>query len=108
MAHGEGNDAAPTAPNDAAPTVAVPRMPRSPPRMSPGVTAAPGEEVWCAICLLDDARTFRAEREPSGLMCGHMFCGPCIHQWLAEHSRQCPTCQKHVHPSPRSVIRMYM
>ncbi|XP_062196407.1 uncharacterized protein LOC133899436, partial [Phragmites australis] len=45
----------------------------------------------CNICL-------DAAKEPVVTPCGHLFCWPCLYQWLHEHSAQseCPVCRGEV------------
>ncbi|MCO5594592.1 hypothetical protein L7F22_048625 [Adiantum nelumboides] len=42
----------------------------------------------CHICL-------EVAQEPVVTICGHLFCWPCIYQWLYQHSlaRDCPVCK---------------
>jgi E3 ubiquitin-protein ligase RNF5 len=49
----------------------------------------PGNDKWtCPIC-------FDRLTEPVVTSCGHIFCWPCISEWL-RRSSACPTCSGHV------------
>lgn len=42
----------------------------------------------CNVCL-------DVARDPVVSMCGHLFCWPCIHQWIETrpHKQECPVCK---------------
>ncbi|XP_073147173.1 uncharacterized protein [Henckelia pumila] len=42
----------------------------------------------CNIC-------FELAQEPTVTLCGHLYCGSCIYQWLQvySHSHECPVCK---------------
>eukprot|EP00474_Spongospora_subterranea_P000471 CRZ00929.1 hypothetical protein [Spongospora subterranea] len=42
--------------------------------------------IDCNIC-------FEVAMKPVITMCGHMFCWPCIHQWLESNQTSCPVCR---------------
>ncbi|XP_051144300.1 E3 ubiquitin-protein ligase RMA3-like [Andrographis paniculata] len=46
----------------------------------------------CNIC-------FELPREPIVTLCGHLYCWPCLVQWLRLHSKyhECPICKSRVH-----------
>lgn len=54
----------------------------------------------CAICL-DSAS------DPVVTRCGHLYCWPCLDQWLSRQ-RECPTCKGAVNPEkPGDIIPLY-
>eukprot|EP00249_Psilotum_nudum_P012426 c23780_g1_i1 orf=222-2042(+) len=52
---------------------------------------AQGANFECNICL-------DLAKEPVVTSCGHLFCWPCLYQWLYVHSyqKECPVCKGHV------------
>lgn len=52
----------------------------------------------CNICL-DTAK------EAVVSMCGHLFCWPCIHQWMNGYRNTCPVCKSSI--SKEKVIPLY-
>uniref|UniRef100_A0A182WB02 RING-type E3 ubiquitin transferase n=1 Tax=Anopheles minimus TaxID=112268 RepID=A0A182WB02_9DIPT len=68
-------------------------------------TAGSGEEekkddsmFECNICL-DTAKDAVVS------MCGHLFCWPCIHQWMNGYRNTCPVCKSSI--SKEKVIPLY-
>ena len=59
-----------------------------------------GNDLECSIC-------FDSANDPVVTQCGHLFCWPCIEQWLhTENSNeQCPVCNGHI--SLDSLIPIY-
>lgn len=51
-------------------------------------TSVPGSNFECSICL-------ELSQDPVVTMCGHLFCWPCLHQWITIHSslQECPVCK---------------
>ncbi|KAH7429641.1 hypothetical protein KP509_09G059900 [Ceratopteris richardii] len=51
-------------------------------------SSATGCNFDCSICL-------EVSRDPVVTVCGHLFCWPCLHQWITIHSEQevCPVCK---------------
>jgi hypothetical protein len=47
------------------------------------------EDFECNICMED-------KTEGILLKCNHLFCQPCIKQWLTNNKSTCPTCRKEV------------
>ena len=43
----------------------------------------------CTIC-------FENKKLNIKLMCGHIFCKPCIKKWLTQRSNTCPTCRLNI------------
>ncbi|XP_075437574.1 E3 ubiquitin-protein ligase RNF5 [Ascaphus truei] len=60
----------------------------------------PGAAYECNICL-DTAR------EPVVSVCGHLYCWPCLHQWLdtRPERQECPVCKAGI--SRENVIPIY-
>ncbi|XP_075042613.1 E3 ubiquitin-protein ligase RNF5 [Mixophyes fleayi] len=61
---------------------------------------SPGAAYECNICL-------ETAREPVVSVCGHLYCWPCLHQWLEtrpEH-QDCPVCKAWI--SRENVIPIY-
>lgn len=57
----------------------------------------------CAICL-------DVASEPVVTRCGHLFCWPCLEQWLysGKDTFDCPTCKSFVSPdTPGHIIPLY-
>lgn len=54
----------------------------------------------CPVCYKD---TSEVSDWVKTCVCSHVYCKPCISQWLAHHT-QCPTCRSglHVHHAPQS------
>lgn len=52
----------------------------------------------CNICL-DTAKDAVVS------MCGHLFCWPCIHQWMNGYRNTCPVCKSSI--SKEKVIPLY-
>jgi len=54
----------------------------------------------CAIC-------FEVAKEPVVTSCGHLFCWPCLYQWLHIHCdyKECPVCKGKVNES--NVVPIY-
>eukprot|EP01147_Barroeca_monosierra_P002427 gene2427-5367_t len=59
--------------------------------------AKPDTDFNCNICL-------DKVSEPVVTRCGHLFCWPCLHEWL-QLKPDCPVCKAGV--TPESVISLY-
>ncbi|TMW57603.1 hypothetical protein Poli38472_003528 [Pythium oligandrum] len=57
----------------------------------------PGLSFECNICL-------DAVSSPVVTLCGHLYCWPCLYQWMAQHS-ECPVCKAGI--SEDNVIPVY-
>lgn len=50
-------------------------------------TASDAYNFDCHIC-------FEPAHEPIVTLCGHLYCWPCLHQWLLHsHFHECPVCK---------------
>ncbi|KAJ3678737.1 hypothetical protein LUZ60_002540 [Juncus effusus] len=60
---------------------------------------SPGGHFECNICL-------EMANEPVVTSCGHLFCWPCLYQWLHVHSdhKECPVCKGEVTESNLTPI----
>lgn len=54
-------------------------------------------QLECHICL-DDAE------EPVATPCGHVYCCPCLFQWLEGRRRKCPMCKNPVSESTVTLV----
>lgn len=55
----------------------------------------------CAICL-------ETATDPVATRCGHLFCWPCLEQWINRGSLDCPLCKSRVDPEIEGdVIPLY-
>ncbi|XP_053577979.1 E3 ubiquitin-protein ligase RNF5 [Bombina bombina] len=61
---------------------------------------SPGAAYECNICL-------ETAREPVVSVCGHLYCWPCLHQWLETRPerQECPVCKAGI--SRDKVIPIY-
>ncbi|KAE8585217.1 hypothetical protein XENTR_v10021248 [Xenopus tropicalis] len=61
---------------------------------------SPGAAYECNICL-------ETAREPVVSVCGHLYCWPCLHQWLETRPdrQECPVCKAGI--SREKVIPIY-
>lgn len=62
--------------------------------------------MGCGICL----EAYTADERPAALPCGHVFHGPCIHDWLSSRSHGalpagCPLCKAAA--SPSSILPLW-
>ncbi|XP_038624661.1 E3 ubiquitin-protein ligase RNF5, partial [Tachyglossus aculeatus] len=60
----------------------------------------PGAPFECNICL-------ETAREAVVSLCGHLYCWPCLHQWLETRPEQqeCPVCKARI--SREKVVPLY-
>lgn len=82
-------------------------------RVDQGTQTDPEEPLYedlssayeCSICL-------ETAREPVNSLCGHLFCWPCLHQWLyasdnsTQEHKTCPVCRSAI--SRERVIPIYL
>lgn len=58
---------------------------------SPNIAPSDGDEPACTICI----STLEPSEDCVLLPCGHLFCPPCIREWLGRQ-RSCPVCRREV------------
>jgi hypothetical protein len=73
------------------------QMSLPPPSEDPGGSHSEDEKWRCPIC-------FDTLREPVVTPCGHLFCWPCIAEWL-RRSNACPSCSGRI--SSDGLIPVY-
>eukprot|EP00873_Tetraselmis_striata_P016736 jgi/Tetstr1/437000/TSEL_002739.t1 len=70
-----------------------PLLGKQPEAAAPGAAAERSKPGSPAPGAKQSAAAAPVEREPVALPCGHVFCEPCIDEWMKQH-RTCPICRK--------------
>lgn len=64
-----------------------------------GSSNEPLNVFHCYICM-------EPPKKPVAGVCGHIFCWPCIYQWLEDEPKPCPIC-RHLLDKDQNIIPLY-